>query len=291
MSKTEKLLQYIKYILTFETGLYLLNKEVEILTSLVNTPYTETDVLPPVKYHSETGTTLGVLALVFFGFLFLAGITENGFVYFIILCLLVVIIYFCIKKVNEENRETERWGEYNKIIALNKTRRENDAKRKIELRNNINFLNYYIPKLENSLHILYYVDIIYEKYRNIVAMSSIYEYFDAGRCNTLVDDKGAYNLYETECRANAISNSWSIITRDIQAIKNNQYILYKQLEQANSIIEKMFYIGLNKSHNVRKFQDDIQISKFLDEFDKLDKEIKEKLDEFKDLADSINQVL
>ena len=43
---------------------------------------------------------------------------------------------------------------------------------------------------------LYAYDVIFGKYRDVVALSSFYEYLMSGRCTSLVGATGAYNIYE-----------------------------------------------------------------------------------------------
>lgn len=87
--------------------------------------------------------------------------------------------------------------------------------------------------LQASLTKLYSQNIVYAKYRNIVAIATIYEYFDSGRCTELEGSNGAYNMYEGEIRSNIIIASLSQIISDLGQIKNNQYALYEQIHRSN----------------------------------------------------------
>lgn len=80
---------------------------------------------------------------------------------------------------------------------------------------------------------LYAYNIIYGKYRNYVALTSIYEYLDSGRCDTLDGPQGAYNLFESESRTNEIILQLSAIAASLEAIKTNQFMLYRELKRAN----------------------------------------------------------
>mgnify|MGYP007024707781 CR=1 FL=1 len=44
----------------------------------------------------------------------------------------------------------------------------------------------------------------FPKYRNLVAVSQIYEYILSGRCTELGGYQGAYNLYEQETRMDIV---------------------------------------------------------------------------------------
>lgn len=86
---------------------------------------------------------------------------------------------------------------------------------------------------------LYAYNIIYGKYRNYVALTSIYEYLDSGRCNTLEGPQGAYNLFETESRTNEIILQLNTIAASLEAIKTNQFMLYCELQKANHSLDTM----------------------------------------------------
>lgn len=87
--------------------------------------------------------------------------------------------------------------------------------------------------LQASLAKLYSQNIVYSKYRNLVAIATIYEYFDSGRCTELEGPNGAYNMYEGELRSNIIICSLSQIISDLGQIKNGQYALYEQLQRSS----------------------------------------------------------
>ena len=87
--------------------------------------------------------------------------------------------------------------------------------------------------LEKSLDSLYKIGVIYPKYRNIVAVSTIYEYLSSGRCDRLDGPNGAYNLYEMELRQNIIIGQLSSIVENLNQIRNNQFTLYNELVSAN----------------------------------------------------------
>lgn len=81
---------------------------------------------------------------------------------------------------------------------------------------------------------LYGADIVFGKYRDLVAITSFYEYLLSGRCETLDGVNGCYNLYETELRANIIINKLDVIGDSLEQIKSNQYMLYSQLSDVNA---------------------------------------------------------
>lgn len=74
---------------------------------------------------------------------------------------------------------------------------------------------------------------IHPKYRNLVAISSIYEYIDTGRCDKLEGIDGAYNLYETEMRTNMIITQLDIIIDKLEEIRISQQYLYNAFQDVN----------------------------------------------------------
>lgn len=87
--------------------------------------------------------------------------------------------------------------------------------------------------LSGALEKLYAENIIYPKYRNMVAVTTIYEYLESGRCNRLEGPDGAYNLYEMELRQNIIIGQLSVIASNLERIKENQFMLYNEIVEAN----------------------------------------------------------
>ena len=87
--------------------------------------------------------------------------------------------------------------------------------------------------LKNTLEQVYSVDVIYPKYRNLVAVTMIYEYLASGRCSELEGPNGAYNLYEMELRQNIIIGQLSSILDRLEQIRSNQFTLYNELEKSN----------------------------------------------------------
>ena len=87
---------------------------------------------------------------------------------------------------------------------------------------------------------LYAAGIIFGKYQNAVALSSFYEYLVSGRCEKLEGTNGAYNLYESEVRANRVIEQLDTVIDSLEQIKSNQYMMYsamcsmkKELTQLN----------------------------------------------------------
>lgn len=91
-------------------------------------------------------------------------------------------------------------------------------------------------QLENQL---YSLNILYPKYRNFVAIASFIDYLESDRCTELTGNNGAYNLYESEIRMDAIINKMDIIISSLEKIKENQFYLYQEIKEANKKLDKI----------------------------------------------------
>ncbi len=88
---------------------------------------------------------------------------------------------------------------------------------------------------------LYDYDIVFMKYRNVVALSAFYEYLMSNRCDSLEGASGAYNLYENELRANLIIEKLSDIIQSLEQIQQNQFVLYSELKKINKNLDALNY--------------------------------------------------
>lgn len=116
-----------------------------------------------------------------------------------------------------------------------------------------------VSKLEKALSDLYAENVIFPKYRNLVAITAINEYLESGRCDKLEGADGAYNLYEMELRQNIIIGQLSSIVDNLEAIRNNQYSLYVELKRANETVEEIVseMRDMNRDAKLRTFYDEV----------------------------------
>ena len=112
---------------------------------------------------------------------------------------------------------------------------------------------------------LYSYNLIYGKYRNFVSISSFIDYLMSGRCESLEGANGAYNLYETETRMNLIIDKLDVIINKLDCISQNQYYLYKKLNETNDYLN-----GINNLFLVNNMLQVEQVSKLEKVIDKAD---------------------
>lgn len=107
------------------------------------------------------------------------------------------------------------------------------AKERLEierLRQQQSYLHSKVNQISNTLESVYSVNIIHPKYRNMIAVIRLLEYFDSGLCTALTGAYGAYNKYEDEIRQDAIISKLDVAINCLYQIKDNQYMLYETLE-------------------------------------------------------------
>jgi len=85
----------------------------------------------------------------------------------------------------------------------------------------------------------YALNYIYPKYRGLVPICTIYEYFDSGRCAALQGHEGAYNLYESELRMNMVIGKLDEVIDRLDEISSNQRMLAQELRASNAKIERV----------------------------------------------------
>lgn len=146
-------------------------------------------------------------------------------------------------KQDYEARYAQEMEEYNRKVA---EADQSDTQNKIELPLAIkrdtearNIIAENIVATETALEQLYDMDIIFPKYRTLVAICSMYEYFVTGRVSQLKGADGAYNLYESELRQNLIIAQLDRIATKLDEIKENQYMLYSELKKANNYLSNI----------------------------------------------------
>ena len=96
-----------------------------------------------------------------------------------------------------------------------------------------------LKKLFIAREQFYSCGVLFDKYRNFVAVAMFYEYLSAGRCSSLEGADGAYNIYESELRSNIIISKLSDIVESLEKIKDNQYMIYSAINEANKRLDKM----------------------------------------------------
>lgn len=143
------------------------------------------------------------------------------------------------KLLEAKNEVSEAQQVLDSIVAIEKAPDELIIKAYSMVDTEIKNAEELLEKMYRCRNELYAYDIVFSKYRNPVALASFYEYLSAGRCDSLEGANGAYNIYETECRANLIVSKLSQVIETLEEIKENQYMIYAALNDIDSSLGKL----------------------------------------------------
>lgn len=139
-------------------------------------------------------------------------------------------IFTAEKSIEEANNQAmQLWIEQKKIVEINLEKAKEE----------VNRLAMPLAEAKKTLEKLYNTNVIYPKYRNLVAVCTIFEYLDSGRCSMLEGPNGAYNLYESELRQNLIISKLDEVIDNMNIIQQNQYQLYKKLDSIDSTVRNI----------------------------------------------------
>ena len=88
---------------------------------------------------------------------------------------------------------------------------------------------------EKTLNAYYDLDVIYPKYRNLIAVTTFIEYLESGRCKSLYGYTGCYNVYEQELRQNVIIGKLDQVLAKLEQIKKMQFATYLAIQTSNAL--------------------------------------------------------
>lgn len=100
-----------------------------------------------------------------------------------------------------------------------------------------------IARLSQQLERLYQRNIIYDSFRNIIAVNAIREYLAMGICDTLDGPNGAYAQYMQDVRVNRICTSIDEMKRQLvnslRGIASTQDALLREMKTTNGHVHQM----------------------------------------------------
>lgn len=163
-----------------------------------------------------------------------------------------------LERVVIENREIDRRNA--EIRARNADSKALVRRKAAAVDLRLNEIQQGINETRKVLDRYYGLDIVFEKYRNFIAISSIYEYLTSGRCQELEGPYGAYNKFEEELRQNLIIAKLDDVLRSLSRIERNQIMLYDAITEANRQIEKIRR-GINgMSSSIQRIESNSEIT-------------------------------
>lgn len=153
--------------------------------------------------------------------------------------LIISFVKYFIEHAKEKSEQAQYDARYDAEIDSDDARVAEENKQKARLIVLRDKLMKQHQKTLDTLQQYYDIGLIYPKYHNINAMCSFYEYYMSGRCSQLTGHEGAYNIYESELRANLILAKLDDILANLEQIKGNQYMLYSAITEGNRKIDNL----------------------------------------------------
>lgn len=89
---------------------------------------------------------------------------------------------------------------------------------------------------KKELQQIYSCNALPDKYRNLTAVVTLYEYLQTGRCNTIQGHGGIYDTYETERIHLAQLQQMIEINQRLSNIEDNQRYICRELRQVNNTL-------------------------------------------------------
>lgn len=176
----------------------------------------------------------------------------------ILMGFVIPIVVGIVKTTKDKKRYSEKYknelGTYNQNVANDKARVQKELAQKQYLQTQADTLAAMWRTSKEKLDKMYSYDILEEKYRNIVAVASIYEYLKHERTRSLQrvgSDEGAYNIFESEVRLNKIITNTDIIIQKLDVVIENQRELANTMRNAQNSINNLVTSTNNMSARIQ----------------------------------------
>lgn len=238
--------QYLKDIYTIEKELYCSKTASQKILNKINSLGQRKEVkYDTIKDDQDDFTTkfafvflggfAGAIIGLIGGFISGANMIISGIIGIIFCAVIGYVIGIISAKKEQNQRKEERQNIYNAD-----TERVNSELAKIaQYRKQENLFAQNIASCQSALNQLYSLDIIFPKYRNLIAISQFYEYYMSGRCTQLEGHEGAYNIFESELRQNVIIAQLNDVLANLEEIKRTQYMIYEAIQESNRILSQI----------------------------------------------------
>jgi len=155
----------------------------------------------------------------------------------------VMFIIFIISDRRDSNSKyQDELNIYNLNVSNDNARVQRELAQKQYLQTQCDTLAAMLGTSKKKLEKMYSYNILEEKYRNIVAVASIYEYLKHERTRSLQrvgSDEGAYNIFESEVRLNKIITNTDIIIQKLDVVIENQREFANTMKNAQNSINNL----------------------------------------------------
>ncbi len=261
-----KIPQYLEKVVSLEKSIYAQNQTIQALQNRINNlgharvraPYQ-----PEKSYDFDfktffgtllMGAILGIFASIFFGSwktcaFWGAVILGGGW-----------IALECMVNSDTNSERRDRYNQEMREYQQDTNRVKNEIEEKKNLEDIMRSMVKQRNETVNILEHFYSVDVIFPKYRNLIAMCSIYEYFLSGRCDKLSGYEGAYNIFENEVRLDQICTKLDDVIHNLEQIRHNQFELYSAIQEGNKISQQLLNASIHQAKLLEKTAENTAIT-------------------------------
>ncbi|MBQ7897478.1 MAG: zinc ribbon domain-containing protein [Clostridia bacterium] len=241
--------QYLEHAKTLETNRHTLNTTINRLQDKINTLGIKNQFKEPTSQKEDFLTAFltvlicGVLLSFFVGY---GMMNLHDDLYYFYDPMIIGSIWITLPlslisgAVSYSKKNNKRQEAYLKEIENDNARVEKEKKQILALQTQQDELRAEITNIEAIMNELYSINVIYPKYREMVPIITMWEYFDSRRCSELFGPNGAYNLYESESRQDIIISNLNKALTMLAQIRDNQYALYEAIQESNDIAERVY---------------------------------------------------
>ena len=209
-------------------------------------------------YTAGLGAVIGGIVGIFTGGIIRGALIGAAILFFGVLIFQLIENATYNKEVDNTYKSELNWYVTSKERDKRRVAEELNQKGKlIEIKNEISDQR---DETASVLELFYSKDIIFPKYRNIVAACSIYEYFLAKRCFSLIGHDGAYNIYENEVRLERICTKLDEVVTKLEDIKSNQYMLYDAIQDGNQLSQQLLSESIRQSKIAERTEENTALS-------------------------------
>ena len=276
-----KMTQYLKDVATLECQLYTQDR----LLNTLKIKLEQLGYAASIEEPKDNSSKTGILSLVFcfFGIvisltipvmllsMLLAVITDirnfwqTAFeFYFVIIVIATVIAYRVDARENAAKKKLyeEKMVKYQAALQADKQRVERELVWRQEMVDQWYQVKEKRMETKQSLDSLYAVGPVHAKYRNLVAISTFYDYFDTGRCISLTGPGGAYDTYEYETRLGRIETKLDVIITKLDEIIANQQYLGDLMREANSTLYRIEKQNDRMMKSMDRIQENTELTEY-----------------------------
>lgn len=174
--------------------------------------------------------------VIFFIVVVICIIARGGAIFSLLIPIIFTVINIVEGFQSEYFPQKERYETYCRNVKEEEKRIETEKSVQNILLQEAEIIARKMQSSQKLLDSLYSLNVIYPKYRNLIAVSQFYEYFESGRRNTLTGVNGAYDLYEQERLQNMIIDRLDRISSQLGMLQRTQNVLYQEINRTNTLI-------------------------------------------------------